>query len=317
MTFRALPLLWLLAVMPLALLFLLARESHRLRLGRRFIAERLRGVANPARVLRPYLITLALAAALIALAGPSRGFRSVPVEARNSNRVLAIDVSKSMDARDAGTSRLDAAKAIAHRLIDAHEGRIALVAFEDGAEVVSPLTTDDDAVAEMVDSLSAGELGTPGTDLGSAVAVSQKLLESDPGQKGDIVLLSDGEDQLGRTSDAVKAAKEKGVAVHTITIGSTAGERIYDERGNAMQQESGADVVTVANPEAMAAIARETGGEAYVNPFGAHALDSLATPRNATSQTKMIQVPIDRYQWPLALAFVAFACGSLANRGAE
>jgi hypothetical protein len=30
-----------------------------------------------------------------------------------------------------------------------------------------------------------------------------------------------------------------------------------------------------------------------------------------------VRVPIDRYQWPLAIAFAAFFCGSLANRGAE
>src|SRR5204863_228679 len=77
---------------------------------------------------------------VVAAAGPEAGYTVVPVEQRESNRVLVVDVSLSMLARDVGTSRLDAAKAIARRIIAAHQGRIALVVFEQGADVIAPLT---------------------------------------------------------------------------------------------------------------------------------------------------------------------------------
>src|SRR5258706_14764537 len=127
--FRLPQMLWLALIVPLALVFFLARERQRVRTARRFVSERLRGVANPLRTLRPWLAALSLLGCVIALAGPEAGFRVVPIEQRESNRVIAIDVSLSMDARDVGTSRLDAAKAIAKRIIDAQPGRVGLVIF--------------------------------------------------------------------------------------------------------------------------------------------------------------------------------------------
>src|SRR5687768_14716192 len=106
MTFRSMTMLWLLALVPLALMFLFLREQLRTSVARRFAAERLRGVTMPARVLRPWLIALAIAATLIALAGPSAGFTLISITARESNRVIVIDVSNSMAAEDVGTSRL-------------------------------------------------------------------------------------------------------------------------------------------------------------------------------------------------------------------
>src|SRR5207253_406046 len=82
----------------------------------------------------------------------------MPAETRELNRALVVDVSLSMAAEDVGTSRLDAAKAIAKRIIAAHSGRVGLVVFENGADVVSPLTSDGDAVAALVDSLQPGEV---------------------------------------------------------------------------------------------------------------------------------------------------------------
>src|SRR5947208_1288757 len=111
LTFASPKLLWLALAVPVALLYLVTRERQRVATARRFVSERLRGVGNPARVMRPLLIALALLAGVVAVAGPQAGFTVVPVEQRESNRVLVIDVSLSMLAEDVGTSRLDAAKA--------------------------------------------------------------------------------------------------------------------------------------------------------------------------------------------------------------
>src|SRR5437763_84305 len=95
-TFASPKLLWLALGVPVALLYLVIRERQRVAAARRFVSERLRGVANPARVMRPLLIALALLAGVVAVAGPQAGFTVMPVEQRESNRVLVIDVSLSM-----------------------------------------------------------------------------------------------------------------------------------------------------------------------------------------------------------------------------
>jgi Ca-activated chloride channel family protein len=317
MSFRASTVLWLLAVVPIALAFFVVRERTRGRIARRFVSERLRGAPGSWRALRPWLLGSALALAIVALAGPHAGFHLVPIAARESNRVLVIDVSNSMAAEDVGTSRLSAAKALAMQLADAQQGRVALVIFEAEPEVVSPLTTDTIAVASLIDTITPGEIGQPGSDVGSAVLAALRLIESDPVQRADVVVISDGEEQGVRVREAVQRAKSRGVEVSTIVVGSPQGATIPTSNGP-MRDESGNAVTTRARTEAMSEVARETGGTMLQNPFAAHALDPLLRHgRPGTIRQTDARVPIDRYQWPLALAFVALIGGSLLHRGAE
>jgi Ca-activated chloride channel family protein len=310
LTFRSLPLLALAVLAPAGLLFLVARERHRIRLARRFISESLRGVANPVRVLRPYLIALSLLAAAVALAGPRIGFKVVPIEERETNRVIAIDVSESMGARDVGASRLDAAKAIARRIIESDPGRVGLVIFEMRAEVVSPLTSDDDAV-------QTGEVVDPGTDLGAAVIGAMRLVDSDPTQKGDVIVISDGEDQGTRLEEALHRVRDKGITVSTILVGSTSGSTIPRADGGDLRDDNGDVIRTYAHPEVLEQIARAARGRFYANPFGEHDLDSLAAAPSVKGPEKNAKMPIERFQWPLALAVLALLVGSFVNRGAE
>jgi Ca-activated chloride channel homolog len=316
-TFRSPQLLWLAAVVPVAFVFLLARERQRVRVARRFVSERLRGVANPLRVLRPWLVALAVLGCVVALAGPEAGFRVVPIEQRESNRVIAIDVSLSMDAQDVGTSRLEAAKALAKRIIDAQPGRVGLVIFESAAEVVSPLTSDGDAVEALLDSIQAGEVSNPGSDLSVALEAALRLAGGDATQRGDIVVISDGEDQSTRLDDTIAKLARRGVPVSAILVGTAAGSTIpRAEGGGPLVDDNGQVVTTYARPEVLQKIASATGGKFYANPFAEHALDSLAATGGALKE-KNVRVPIERYQWPLAFACVALFLGSLANRGAE
>jgi len=317
MIFRDARFLWLLAALPIALLFLIARERLRARLARRFVAESLRGVTNAIRWLRPWLIGFALALGVLALAGPSIGFVTLPFTDREANRVIAIDVSNSMLAQDAGTSRLAAAKAIAKRLMDSWDGRVALVIFESRAEVVAPLTSDSEAVDALLDSVIAGEIGDPGSDLSAALSVSMKLVEADPGSKADIVMISDGEDQGTRLQETLRRARSRNVMVSTIMIGSQQGSTIPTENGE-LRDDAGNVVTTYAHPDTLQTIARSTGGFFLENPFFEHALDSLLVARAfGAAKQKTVRVPVDRYQWPLAAAFLLLFLGSVANRGAE
>jgi Ca-activated chloride channel homolog len=316
MSFRNVTMLWTIAAVPLALIFLLIRERARTRIARRFASERLRGVANGARALRPWLLGLGIAASLLALAGPYAGFTLVPIVAREANRVIVMDVSHSMAAQDVGTSRLSAAKALAVRLARAQEGRIALVVFESQAEVVSPLTTDGEAVAALIDTLQPGELGAPGSDIGSAMIAALRLVEGDVEQKADLVVISDGEDQGSRLPEAVQRAKSRGLQVSTIVVGNSSGSTIPTDRGP-LRDAAGEVVTTYARGDVLGDIARATGGKFLENPFADRALDPLLGSGAATRRETHARVPVDRYQWPLALAFFAFLGGSLLHRGAE
>jgi Ca-activated chloride channel family protein len=316
MSFRAPTLLYLMALVPLAIVFFVTRERTRARLARLFASERLRGVSNAARPVRPWLLGVGLAAALVALAGPYAGFSLVPIIARESNRVLVLDVSNSMAAEDVGASRLAGAKALATRLARAQEGRIALIVFEAQPDVVSPLTSDTEAVAALIDTVQPGEVGQPGSDVGSAILSALQLIESEPGQKADIVVISDGEDQGTRVSEAVQRAKSRGVEVSAIVVGSSQGSTIPTAQGP-LRDTTGDVVTTYARSDVLGDVARGTGGTLLENPFAQRALDPILGSGAVTARQTHTRVPIDRYQWPLAFAFFLLLGGSLLHRGAE
>lgn len=317
MSFRSLEALWLLAAIPFALLFFVLRERTRTRLARRFASERLRGVTNPLRALRPWLLGAALLFAVLALAGPRAGFTLVPIVAREVNRVLVLDVSQSMAAEDVGTSRLSAAKAIAMQLADAQQGRVGLIVFEGTAEVAAPLTSDTAAVVALIDSVVPGEVGEPGSDIGTGVLAALKLLENDAAQKADIVILSDGEDQGAKSAEAIRTAKQRGIAVSAIVIGSADGATIPTSRGP-LRDTTGEVVTTYARAGVLRDLAAGTGGRLLENPFAANALAPLlGRASSGTERETHARVPLERYQWPLALSIALLFLGSLAHRGAE
>ena len=317
MTFRSPQWLWLIAAVPLMLPFLIARERRRTMVARRFVSERLRGVANRLRIARPYVISLATAALSLALAGPYAGFTTIEVTTREANRIVVVDVSQSMAAEDIGTARLSGAKAIARRIVENHNGRTGVIAFESTAEVISPLTNDSDALLALLDTLEMGEVGNPGSDIGGAVMAAMKLIDADRSQKADIVVISDGEEQGRRVDDAIQRARSRGVSITGIVVGTASGSTIPGREG-VLRDESGEVIVTYARADVLQRLARGTGGTLLENPFSEHELEPLLSRRaGGAARIANVQVPIDRYQWPLAVAFMAFFCASLLNRGAE
>ena len=76
-------------------------------------------------------------------------------------------------------------------------------------------------------------------------------------------------------------------------------------------------LTTYARSDVLGDVVRATGGKLLENPFADRALAPLLGSGAATQHQTHTRVPIDRYQWPLALAFLAFLGGSLLHRGAE
>ena len=306
------------AAMPVAAL-LWHFESKRKRLAERFVSERLRGSSNRWRWLRPLILGAAFVSAALALAGPRVGYETVEIPQSDASRILVLDVSDSMSAEDVGTSRLAAAKALARRAIELHDGRAALVIFEGEAEVLSPLTSDVAAVATLLDSVAAGEIGVPGSNLDGALAAALEVMDS-AGSRTDIVLVSDGEQQGSSSLQSLATVEARGVAVHAIVVGTEEGGRIPLGRpGEFLRDEAGSEVVSRADSRRMEEIAQRSGGSLLVNPFGERSLQPISafTTDGEGSGRSTARVPIERYQWPLGAALLFLVLGSLAHRGAE
>ena len=163
---------------------------------------------------------LAMAALILAIAGPTTAGAVVEERREGVPIVLAVDVSSSMLAQDfRPRDRLEVAKATISRFIEGREADpIGLVAFAGEALTLVPATTHRAVLLAAVASLRVGLLDD-GTAIGDGLATAVNRLRPFERGNGVIVLLSDGENNRG-TIDPIAAADAASVhAVQVFTIG--------------------------------------------------------------------------------------------------
>lgn len=182
------------------------------------------------RPLLPLLRYLGFAALIIALARPQRHHVQEYIESEGIDIVLALDVSGSMLAEDLKPNRLEAAKDVALRFVDARPAdRIGLVIFSGESFSQCPATIDHRAVREALMQLRIGLL-EDGTAIGDGLATAVDRVRSG-GKSRIVVLMTDGVNNREHVSPgtALDIAKTFGVKVYTIGIG-TMGEALYPDQ---------------------------------------------------------------------------------------
>ena len=269
MSFATPTLLWALLLIPLIVGAYLLAQRRRIKYAARFTnLDLLTNVvdASPGRRrhLPPALAIAALAALLLAMARPQT---VVAVPREEASVVLAMDSSISMTATDVAPTRLDAAKSAASDFLDGlpERFRVGLVSFASSASVLQEPTDDRDAVRSSLDSLQS-DLGTA---LGDAILRSVELApnESANSTTGDeptfsVLLLSDGANSTGSDPlDAIEVAKEAGVAIYTIALGTDAG-RVELTNDSGISQ----TFAVPPDPDTLRQVAEETGGRFFEAP---------------------------------------------------
>jgi Ca-activated chloride channel family protein len=262
--------LWLLALLPFALLWLgrrgavaaveysdaaLAREAAK--------ATR----SRPGRWLR-LLPILACALLIVGLARPQLGHGSTSVTANGINIMLALDVSGSMQALDfkvdnQRVNRVQIVKSVVSKFIDERPNdRIGLIAFAGAPYLVSPLTLDHDWLQQNLERVQTGGV-EDGTAIGSAIAAGVNRLREAPAKSKVMILLTDGVNNTGKISPiaAAEAAKALGVKIYTIGVGvrGEAPVPVKDEFGHTQLVMAKVDV----DEATLQSIATMTGGAFY------------------------------------------------------
>lgn len=253
--------LWLLGLVPILLLtyWVLSRR----------VATRSRtfGIENLGKVLpkqAAWKRHIAVAAAVLSLASLTVAFAqpkdTVSVPRERATVVLAIDVSRSMEAIDVEPNRLDAAKTAAEGFVDLlpRGFNVSLVAFSGTAAVIVPPTQDRALVKASIQNLQLA----PSTAIGEGIYSSldaMTLVPPDPDNPdeptpGVIVLLSDGYTNIGRSSlQAAKDSKAAGFPIYTIAYGTPNGYVVTNGRREPVP----------VNTAELNTVARESGGEAF------------------------------------------------------
>jgi Ca-activated chloride channel family protein len=214
-------------------------------------------------LLRGAIGLLGLALVMLAAAGPQLGTRSIEVERKGVDVVVAVDVSQSMAAQDLSPDRMARARHSIRMLLEQLKGdRVALLPFSGGTHLQHPLTSDYALSGVMTDLLRPGLIPTPGTDLGAAIRKAVGVYQdTSPGQRV-LILLSDGEDLEEDWRDALAEARKAGVTIHCVGMGTPDGAPVPDpERPGAYKTDAaGSIVLSRLNEDVLQKLASEGGG---------------------------------------------------------
>lgn len=175
---------------------------------------------------RWWLLGLGGVIALVALAGPAWQRIEQPVFRAEQALVVALDLSRSMDAQDIAPSRLLRAKLkILDMLERRQSGQTALVVYSANAFTVTPLTTDTDTIAALVNSLSTDIMPSRGSYPEVAIAKGRQLLDQAKAGYGEVLLITDG-GASPAASNAARELKAAGYALSVLGVGTTEGAPI-------------------------------------------------------------------------------------------
>lgn len=295
--------------------------------GSRRAVARARSISRRPAGRPPYLaavlLALAAAAAIVAAAQPRWGTERSAIPRNGADLVVIIDISRSMDARDASPSRLEAAKAAVLATLDRLEGdRVGLVVFAGSANLRFPLTADLQAARQVVSSLETAPVyvgaGTSAS-IGLDTALSAFDLSKPTGRA--VLLITDGDDLGTDPSESALRLKDAGIALIVAGVGTAQGGTIpiTDVRTGAVTQKqdaNGAPIVTRLNDPFLRALAGAAGGRyagadlAVVPGVVQARLSSLAS---AVVDERETTIPIERYQWFAAASLVLLLLASLVE----
>lgn len=265
--------------------------------------SRLRGLV------RVVLLAAAAGCATASVIGLTGATQTDTARVAPESILIALDISRSMDATDVAPSRQAAARAWLARLVDRATPRaVGLILFAGEPLLTCPLTSDLGALHLALGETSATQIAIPGGSvLGPAIARAVVAFGEGRARRT-LIVVTDGEDTGSGVADAIAAAKQAGVVVHTVGVGTAQGIAMTVRRPppGELVAPNAETRVTKLEEKPLRELATATGG-LYLAGVDDHSLALLAgrlrAPRapDQASQT----------MWWTALLLIAFACLAL------
>lgn len=228
----------------------------------------------------------------IAILHPQWGVKPETV-AERLDIMLALDISTSMLATDENaTRRLTNAKDTIQTLLNQLEGdRIGLLYFAEASIVVCPLTPDVSTPREILSAITPETLVHRGTNISNAIETAtdrfiseqNDFMTSNTNSGGHkvVVLFTDGEDHGDDAIVTASAAREKGIHLYCVGIGTpdkSVPIPLADESMGYKRDVNGQLVLTMLNEDYLKALVEAGGGNYY------HINDGIAELRKDLAQ---------------------------------
>ena len=269
------------------------------------------------RLAKHAILIFAVIFGILALMRPQWGFQWQEVKRRGLDIIIAVDTSKSMLAADVKPNRLERSKLAVWDLVKKLSGdRIGLIAFSGRAYLQCPLTVDYGGFILALNDLNANTIPRGGTSISSAIRVAMKSFEGDGKKYKILIIITDGEDHEGDAPALAREAKDEGIKIFCIGIGTSSGEliQVTGENGEKsfLKDSSGNIVKSRLNEGVLQKIAVETGAS-YVRSSGADfGLELIYDEKLSKMEKKditaeMAKLYYERFQIPLLLCLLLLA----------
>ena len=262
--------LYALAVVPLLVLIrwlMVRQQKKRLRkLGDMLLLKELMPDVSRLRPLVKFLLLLGVLALLIVMVARPQFGNKISHEKRSGiETIIALDISNSMLAEDVAPSRLDRSKMMVENLVDNFTNdKIGLIVFAGDAFIQLPITSDYVSAKMFLSGIEPSLISMQGTDLAKAINMAAHSFTQEEGVGKAIIVITDGEDHEGGALEAAREAKEKGMRVYVLGVGSPKGAPIPTGGGDYMKDASGETVMTGLNEQMCREVAM-AGGGAYIH----------------------------------------------------
>ncbi|MBR1933555.1 MAG: VWA domain-containing protein [Prevotella sp.] len=212
------------------------------------------------------ILEVAAALLIVMLARPQYGVRISHEKRTGIETIIAMDISNSMLAEDVEPSRLSRAKMMVENLVDNFTNdKIGLIVFAGDAFVQLPITSDYVSAKMFLSSISPSMMQAQGTDIAAAIDMATHSFTQQEKIGKAIIIITDGEDHEGGALQAAQDAREKGMRVYVLGVGSPNGAPIpVSGTGDYMRDNTGQTVMSALNEQMCREVA-QAGGGAYIH----------------------------------------------------
>ena len=257
---------------------------------------------------------LTLIFVILVLARPQTHESITESEREGIDIMMAVDISTSMLAEDLKPNRIEAAKQVATEFIaNRPNDNIGLTLFGGEAFTFCPLTMNHGLLLSMFANvncdLQAYGVISPGTAIGMGLSNALAHLEHSKSKSRVVILLTDGENNVGQISPlmAAEMAQKQGIRVYTIALGREGKSKLVVAQlsnGETYEEEVDSQI----DVKTLQTIAAATGGIFY-QASSTSKLEEIYADIDTLERTKMKVSNYDkRYE-----AYQPFALGALIS----
>lgn len=260
------------------------------------------------KMMRPWRFWLALVLIALALARPQWGRVESSAYVASGEILLALDLSRSMLARDVVPSRLERARMVAQQLLgQLPEQRIGLAVFAGSAYLLVPPRIERSAVTSYLHELTPQYLLDQGTELSGLLELAQTAFNAEAAARC-LVVLSDGEAADTAWRAALPALAAQNLPVVSVAIGTEAGADLVADDGRHIRDRAGRVVRTRLDRPALEQLAHDSGGAYFegADPGRISQFVRLLAMKADRANGGQQQLT-DRFQWLLAAALALLA----------